>query len=523
MTCVNPSAPGRALSRRGALPGLTLLLLLLLLFAAPADAQTDCQGGRGGSIYANGGEVTVQILPGNPAAIFTSQIRLQSPAPVQTIGSNTQVGTTVSLGTFPAGTELVFDILVNDSIQPGLFTYSTGPGSRNPDGVAHADVLCLGGGVAQVSFEDGFGAGDNSYNDVRFEVRQPLATGVAKLQYQSDQGFVDAQGTLYVPEGTSLTFKAVPDPAGAGWPAGKPAWGGTAGATGSGGDTRTVAFNTASKNLRDVRTVTAENNNTVTVNVVVYALTGELVPQDNFRGRSDVRYGINEQVNLSVTIKPAVTPAQAGGLQWRVVGGGGSTTSGFDGKSVYTAAETPGAVTLKLEITSGPSKSQGPTFDRTIVAPESAYMRQKPQTKIYHTQGLCSVGFMGEAFLQPNDVSFGRILFLEGEAFGIGIGYYAGINGLKHEFGLPNPVTGCNTRTGCKAFEDIVQTEDGPPFADGEFTWPIPWMYVIGTGTPSAFYTANHHQLSDATGKATIEKAGAGPFTKLSTDRTTYY
>jgi hypothetical protein len=522
MTCVKPSTPGRTVLRGQALPGLTLLLLLLL-FAAPASAQTDCQGGRGGRIFANGGEVTVQILPGNPAAIFTSQIRLQSPAPVQSIGSNTQVGTTVSLGTFPSGTELIFDILVNDSITPGLFTYSTGPGSRNPDGVAHADVLCLGGGVSQVSFEDGFGAGDASYNDVRFEVRQPLATGVAKLQYQSDSGFVDAQGTLYVLEGTSVTFKAVPDPAGAGWPAGKPAWGGTAGASGAGGDTRTVVFNTPSKNARSSFTVTAENNNTVTANVVVYTLTGELVPQDNFRGRSDTRYGINEQVNLSVNIKPAITPAQAGGLQWRVVSGGGSTTSGFDGKSVYTAAETPGAVTLKLEITSGPSKTQGPTFDRTIVAPESAYMRQMPQTKVSHTQGLCSVGFLGEAFLMPKDVSFSRILFLEGEAFGTGTGFYAYLNGKKHDLGGTTPVSGCNTKTGCKAFEDLVLTEDPPPFADGEFNWPIPWMYVIDAGDPHSFFIANHHQLSDAAGTATIEKAGAGPFTKLSTDRTSFF
>src|ERR1041385_8311166 len=102
MPYVNSSAPGRTFARISALLGTALLLLLI--FSAAAAAQpppADCQGGRGGSIYANGGEVTVEILPGNPAAIFTSQIRLQSPPPVQTIGSNTQAGTTVSLGPGP--------------------------------------------------------------------------------------------------------------------------------------------------------------------------------------------------------------------------------------------------------------------------------------------------------------------------------------------------------------------------------------------------------------------------------------
>jgi hypothetical protein len=172
---------------------------------------------------------------------------------------------------------------------------------------------------------------------------------------------------------------------------------------------------------------------------------------------------------------------------------------------------------------SGPSKSRGPTYDKTIVAPTSAYMQQQPHTKIYHVQGTCSVGFLGEAFLLPKDVSFSGTQFLEGEAAGIGTGYFASINGEIHPLGGTTPVSNCNIRTGCKAFDDLVQMDGPPPFADGDFLWPIPWMYVVGTGTPSTFFTANHHQTCDPTGKGTIEKAGAGPFTKLSTDRTSYY
>src|SRR5262249_5219006 len=73
---------------------------------------------------------------------------------------------------------------------------------------------------------------------------------VEKIQYQSDSTFTDISGNLYVLKGTSVTFKAVPEPSGASWPSGKPVWGGTAGASGT-GDTTSVTFNTASSSISD--------------------------------------------------------------------------------------------------------------------------------------------------------------------------------------------------------------------------------------------------------------------------------
>ena len=165
--------------------------VLLLLLSATAAAQTPpqtCQAGRGGMVFSTGAEVTVEILQGNPAAIFQNEIRLLAPD-ARVIGSFREVGKTVNLGTFPAGAELVFGILVQDSIQPGTFTYSMGPGSRNPDGVAHADVACLEDGKkADVSFEDGFNGGDMGFNDVRFQVRltPPKIKSVVFEQVEGD-------------------------------------------------------------------------------------------------------------------------------------------------------------------------------------------------------------------------------------------------------------------------------------------------------------------------------------------------
>lgn len=69
---------------------------------------------------------------------------------------------------------------------------------------------------------------------------------------------------LYVLKGASVTFKAVPNPPTAAWPAGRPVWSGTSGATGS-GPTVTVAFNTTSSSTTDFKTVVATSGNAVQV------------------------------------------------------------------------------------------------------------------------------------------------------------------------------------------------------------------------------------------------------------------
>jgi hypothetical protein len=76
-------------------------------------------------------------------------------------------GTSVNLGQFAAGTELVFSLLVN-----GNELFYSGQPSRNPDGLAHARVEANGGGlgVTLVSFEDLYGdpEGINGFNDLSF-------------------------------------------------------------------------------------------------------------------------------------------------------------------------------------------------------------------------------------------------------------------------------------------------------------------------------------------------------------------
>jgi hypothetical protein len=102
-------------------------------------------------------------------ALFDNLLLLASPAnSLSTIfeGHVTATGTTVDLGVFSAGTELVFEL--NNQVG-GIFL--NGPANRNPDDTVHAFVdYQFAPGRAFVGFEDLFGGGDHDYNDLQFTV-----------------------------------------------------------------------------------------------------------------------------------------------------------------------------------------------------------------------------------------------------------------------------------------------------------------------------------------------------------------
>lgn len=122
----------------------------------------------GGQLFSTGGDVTVEVLPAS--AGYTSELHLFSPA-YGFIALNNNVGYTTNIGSFPIGDELIFGIYVQNTGD----TFYMGPGSRNPDGIEHAALDFLGGGVANVGFEDLFGGGDHDYDDNVFQFRGGIA------------------------------------------------------------------------------------------------------------------------------------------------------------------------------------------------------------------------------------------------------------------------------------------------------------------------------------------------------------
>lgn len=147
---------------------------------APVPIVTDdlirCEPGLGGRIFAGGGDVVVQVL--RPFADLTSDIYLFRPGkPPRLIGNSRGFNDPpVLLGHFPAGSELVFGIIVRGTGN----TFKTGAGSRNPDGLVHAIVGCLPNGGSEIGFEDFFGGGDNDRNDVRLHVTNKNRRGITE-------------------------------------------------------------------------------------------------------------------------------------------------------------------------------------------------------------------------------------------------------------------------------------------------------------------------------------------------------
>jgi hypothetical protein len=351
---------------------------------------------------------------------------------------------------------------------------------------------------------------------------------VSKIQYQSGSSFVDITGTLYVLKGTAVTFKAIPNPSTATWPSGRPIWGGSSGATGT-GPTKTVTFNTVSSSTSDYKTVTASSGNTITVNVVVYDLIGVLTPEDNFNGRSLIRFGLEERIALSYTVSPAVTTTQIGGLQWKILSGGGTVAATTGGAVTYTAPEFAGAVILNLEIQAGPSKGGGPSENIVIVAPSGAYMTKVAGTDLKHVYNSWSVGFLGNIYLLPKDVSFKNLYFYEGATLGVGSGWLSNFNNYPHpQSTFSRPIISGNILTGCQvyaeddAYSGVKFATNTDPYANGVWYWDIPWYYLTSSNTAVNFTTARQNHTSDPNGTAVITKGGVS-FRRIPSDPSSDY
>ena len=151
-----------------------------LLGSIVVGQATAITGTLGGQLFWNGGTVTVDVefssasfrsklylypdytdgFPDFFGKIFIADNCNSSPAACDLIAPIT-VPIPSSLG---AGDELIFGIEVVDTGQRFLI----GPGTRNPDGLAHAIVNATGPDSAQVGFEDILGGGDGDFNDNLF-------------------------------------------------------------------------------------------------------------------------------------------------------------------------------------------------------------------------------------------------------------------------------------------------------------------------------------------------------------------
>lgn len=147
----------------------TLVAAALSLSAASASAALVPYAGS--FTVGNTGEVVATFL-GHTAA-YSNDLYFSTDSVNWTWVFNnhsTAPGTTQSLGSFTAGTELFFSIFVNNTGD----TFYSGAGSNNADGLVHVATEVMGD-VTHVGFEDLYGGGDLDYDDVRYSFQNITA------------------------------------------------------------------------------------------------------------------------------------------------------------------------------------------------------------------------------------------------------------------------------------------------------------------------------------------------------------
>jgi hypothetical protein len=170
---LGPSPDGRPVSLSHFPRTLLCIPIFALLFPIdPAHADPIRSFGTDVTLVGSGSEVTLEFA-GSDAA-FDSALFLSAPMERGPFFPNhaTLIGAIANLGAFRAETELSFRLHVFTTGDE----FFTGPGSRNPDGFAHAQVSVWGGSPSipltglRVGFEDLFGGGDLDFNDYEFVV-----------------------------------------------------------------------------------------------------------------------------------------------------------------------------------------------------------------------------------------------------------------------------------------------------------------------------------------------------------------
>ena len=366
------------------------------------------------------------------------------------------------------------------------------------------------------------------------------AVKVEKIQYMGvGGGWLDASDTLYVVLGTTVTFRAVPAPAGADYPEMQPTW---TGANAGVGSVVSATFLTQSNGFFDYKAVTAKCGNTVTANVIVCTLTGTLTPDDNFQDRSQEKYGLVELVHLSPTITPpGVTAKQLGGVGWRLTPakGGGRLIGGEseDGMADYEAARKPvSGVKLLLRVLHGLSKGMGPAYTRDIVAPSGGNV-VLVNNGTFHCQGYFSIGIATNFFLTPKDVSFSKLVFLEGKADPKKTDWFSSVYDAgkpRHDQWTENkPISRGNATNGCQVVvpagdDPMFQVDKAsfyrlfktPTYKGGTISLRIPWRYAADEDKKKfvTFTYVTQACSVDATGKATISKGNSGSLSNMADD-----
>lgn len=242
-------------------------------------------------------------------------------------------------------------------------------------------------------------------------------------------------------------------------------------------------------------------------NATIVSQTVATVPSN----RARTRLGVGESANLTFSL---------GDAKWSInlpdpEGGSLSTTSGA--AVVYTAPERAANVTITA---TGHGCTK--TIQFTIVEPSGVRMERKPGTLGNHRLNSASVGFIGDIYILPADVSFEHCSYREGEVDAVGSGcfqaHYASHHVGHHPNPNPIPIDAPTSDTSGSKVNGYDQIAASSSTCEGGWTWSIPWYFQVGSGLEKRFTTVDQVVAINAAGTATISKAGASNSSALGDD-----
>ena len=212
------------------------------------------------------------------------------------------------------------------------------------------------------------------------------------------------------------------------------------------------------------------------------------------------KIGVGEPVDLTFS---------AGTATWTPDPGGVGTLSTTSGATVtFTAPDRANTATITATAAAGGTA----TIKFTIVEPASVKIKRKTSTLGHHTINTPSVGFIGETFIFPEDVSFENCSYLESEVNAVGTGcfkdYYAANPTGHNPSTTPNPIgPPVNDTSGSKLNGEDQIDGDGTKCA-GSWSFAIPVSFQVGSGAAKVFTTVNQVTTITAAGDTTITKGG---------------
>jgi hypothetical protein len=180
----------------------------------------------------------------------------------------------VKLGSFPAGAELKFGVLVRETQK----IFQMGSGAGNPDGLPHAELTCFGVGRANVGFEDQAGGGDRDYNDLLCAVRQSEACSYSVSPSSQSFDYSGGGGSFTARSASACSWTAVSNVS---WL--------VINSGGSGTGNGTISYSVASNSDNDSRT------GAITVQGQTFA-----VSQDGIGGRPIITSAVRDGKRLLV-------------------------------------------------------------------------------------------------------------------------------------------------------------------------------------------------------------------------------